>query len=103
MAETLTKDDVTVAFPGLQLSGRLVHDRAHGVLELITEEGPERLSANLMAYGLVAGPGCVWIKDWSEHEGLAHGLADQGLVELVGQMRVGPFASKAYEALVLID
>lgn len=103
MTDTLEKNDVTVTFPYLSLTGQLVHDRAAGVLELMTDEGPERLSVNLDVYGLSTATGEVWIKDWSEHEGLTGNLAEQGLVEVVSTAHVGPFASRAHLVRVLFD
>lgn len=103
MATTDSKDDVTVTFHGLTLAGQLIHDRAAGVLELETDEGPEQLSTDLSVYGLPTGLGDVWIKDWTEHEGLAQGLVEQGLGEIIGTAEVGPFASRAHLVKVLID
>lgn len=43
----------------------------------------EVLSTTLDAYGLTAPAGHAWIKDWSEHTGLAHQLARVGVGRIV--------------------
>lgn len=62
---------------------------------------PETLSVNLSGYGLRPSPGNVFIKDWSEHEGWTQKLVDAGLVEIVREVSVGPFSSRAYEVSLL--
>lgn len=104
MTTAAVRENVTIAFPiGLELTGALVHEEELSLLELVTDEGPERLSISLTAYGREPDDGCVFIKGWSEHEGLAESLEEQGLVEIVDRMIVGPFGSTAYEARVLLD
>lgn len=104
MTTPAIREDTTVTFPfGVELTGRLIHDTEHSVLELETDEGPEHLSISLTAYGLRPGDGCVFVKDWSEHAGLTESLEEQGLVEIVGRRVVGPFNSIAYEVRVLLD
>lgn len=61
------KRGVTVDFGAVELPGSLHHDEDQRALTLLTEEGPERVSVSLGAYGLVPGPGRVFVKDWSEH------------------------------------
>lgn len=94
------KRGVTVDFGAVELPGSLHHDEDQRALTLLTEEGPERVSVSLGAYGLVPGPGRVFVKDWSEHPGLAARLAEAGLAEIIGSVAVGPFSSTAYEVEV---
>lgn len=96
------QDGVTVDFGPLELTGSLLHDRDHDMLKLIDDEGGEHLATSLRAYGLVPAPGNVFIKDWSEHAGLADRLEAQGLVKKVRELSVGPFSSTAYEVEVTI-
>lgn len=49
-------------------------------LQGITDEGPETLTTNMAGYGF---PPALYIKNWSEHEGLADVLAEAGIVEIV--------------------
>ena len=93
--------NTSVAFPGITLDGSIEHDDDQRALVMFTAEGPETLSVNLQAYGLLAPSGHVWIKDWSEHEGLAASLAASGLVDEVSDTFVGPFFSRAVLVRVL--
>ena len=56
----------------------------------------EVLSTSLRAYGYIEFPGEVFIKDWSEHSGLAAALVDAGAGEITETLTVGPFDSRAY-------
>lgn len=102
MPTITTKDDVDVDFGVITLSGTLHHDDAQRALWLLTDEGPEHIPVNLQAYGLAAAPGHVYIKDWSEHAGLAARLAEAGIVRIVDRVVVGPFASAAFEVEMTI-
>lgn len=75
-----------------------------GTLGLIAqdedEEGypnEEHFSVNLAAYGLTPDDGCVFIKDYSEHEGLAKALEGLGLGTIARTFQFGPFSSNAHE------
>lgn len=100
--KTAVRDGVTLDFGHIELTGSLVHDPGRELLELITDEGPERLATNLRGYGLVPAPGNVFVKDWSEHAGLTDSLVAQGLAKKVRQVAVGPFDSTAYEVELTI-
>ena len=97
-----SRHNVAVDFGVIKLAGTLHHDDAQRTLVLLTDEGPERISVNLEAYGLVAGPGRVFVKDWSEHAGLAERLQEAGLVRTVRSVAVGPFACTAHEVEVTL-
>ncbi|NUQ96115.1 MAG: hypothetical protein HOY79_05970 [Streptomyces sp.] len=99
---TTVKHDVAVDFGAIELTGALVHDDENRVLELELVEGPEPISISLQGYGLTPEPGNVFIKDWSEHSGLAARLAQAGLVKPVHALTVGPFGSTAYEVQVTL-
>lgn len=54
----------------------------------------ETLSVNLTAYDLHPPEGHVYVKDHSEHEGLAQALVNAGLVEIIGdKFTFGTFGS----------
>ncbi|WP_405824175.1 hypothetical protein OG705_29050 [Streptomyces sp. NBC_00838] len=102
-SKTTAKHDVTVDFGCVELTGSLVHDDEHRVLELENAEGPaESISISLRNYGLTPEPGNVFIKDWSEHSGLTARLAQAGLVKPVHTLTVGPYQSTAYEVQVTL-
>lgn len=81
----------------LVLEGQLKHDPSQNLLVLITDEGAERLSISLEQYGISPAPGNVFIKDYSEHAGLAQRLVAAGLVTIVGCVTAGPNWSLFYE------
>lgn len=96
--------DASVEFSAATIHGDVVYLSDQNALILLDKDhgGRERLSINLEAYGLTPNPGHVFIKDWSEHRGLANSLADAGLVQLTEKYAVGQFASTAYEARVIL-
>lgn len=66
---------------------------------------PEVISTSLTMYGLTArsqadgaaGPAQCWIKDWSEHEGLAQSLVDAGVARIITTATdVGPRGLRAH-------
>lgn len=102
MSAITEKDDITIDFGTIALSGTLQHDSVNQTLMLLTDEGPELLSVNLLDYGLIPMPGKVFIKDWSEGEGLTTRLEAAGLAKRVRKVIVGPFRSTAYEVEVTL-
>lgn len=57
----------------------------------------ETLSTNLSYYGMTPEPGNVFIKDYSEHEGLTDALVKAGAVTMVRPITFGPFNSGGFE------
>lgn len=101
---TTTFRQVALHLPEMTLTGDITYDRRRRLLELHDpEEGSEVLSLDMSYYGYVTGPGEVWIKDWTEHEGLADALVMAGVVMTVESVRVGPFSSRAYRCVVLTE
>lgn len=82
----------------LTLTGTIAYDPATQILELIDEEAGdvEVLSIYLDAYGHVTPAGHVYVKDWSEHRGLASALERAGVARIVDTVAVGPFAEQAH-------
>lgn len=87
---------------GLEITGVLEHDELSQTLTITDAEGVEWLSTNLEGYGLLPRQHCVFIKDWSEHKGLATALVDAHVGEIVGTVQVGPFTSTAYEVRITV-
>lgn len=99
---TTIKEDVTVSFSSLTITGDIQHNPAlHALLLVDPSEPYEVITTNLSAYGLLPQDDTVFIKDWSEHDGLTASLVDAGVVEIVREVRVGPFKSRAYEVRVI--
>lgn len=101
----LVFSDRTLRLPHCTLRGEIRYFRSSSMLELIssTTGDSEVLSVDLVSHGYVATSGQVWIKDWSEHAGLAHALVEAGVITTIHHVTVGPFGSKAYLGLVLTD
>ena len=85
-------------------------EKAHygdGALALVFHysdgDGLDTLSTNLVGHGLVAPPDHVYVKSYSEHEGLAETMADAGIAEQVGEpVTFGPFDTSAVLMKVLV-
>lgn len=74
------------------------------LLEMIWPDGEaEVLNCDLTVYGYAPQIGEVFLKDWSEHEGLTASLVEAGIVTWTGSYCIGPFNSRAYRAAVLVD
>lgn len=56
----------------------------------------ETFSVNLSAYGMYPPEGHIFVKDYSEHEGLAQALVNAGLVSIVQPIVIGEFGSPGY-------
>lgn len=96
--------DASVDFSAITIHGDVIYLSDQNALVLMDKDhgGRERLSTNLEAYGLTPKPGHVFIKDWSEHRGLADSLRESGLVEITETYTVGPFATTAHEVRVVV-
>lgn len=96
--------DASVDFSAITIHGDVLYLADQNALVLMDKDhgSRERLSTNLEAYGMTPKPGHVFIKDWSEHAGVAASLVEAGLVELTEKYAVGQFASTAYEARVIL-
>lgn len=85
----------------VHLAGRVAHDATSALLYFVTDEDTEVISIDLYAQGLATPQDHLWIKDWSEHAGIASQLVDLGVVEHRATVSVGPFGSPAHMVKVL--
>jgi hypothetical protein len=72
-------------------------------IEILGEDGEPQATASvaLAPYGArVTGPGYVWLKGWSENEGLPEALVQAGIVRLTGRVHATGFV-EALEAEVI--
>lgn len=62
------------------LTGALDHDPPQNALTITCPDTgvPEVLTVDLTSYGYIAFPGEVFVKDWSEHSGLASVMSTAG-------------------------
>lgn len=96
-------EGITAQLGSFSLHGDLLHDPDQQALFLGEPNGElEVLSINLSSQGDFASETTVFVKDWSEHSGLAASLIEAGVAELVREVRVGPFRSRAYELRVVL-
>lgn len=101
MLTTIAKD-VSIVFSAVTLTGDVQYDPETHLLNLTDPEGPgDVMTTNLDRYGFVAHDDIAYVKDWSEHTGLAKSLEEAGIVEIRRALNVGPFRSRAYEVRVL--
>lgn len=97
-------DTTTLDFgESVELTGSVIYDQAHGLLYLVTDEDAEVLSITLDEYGLTTPENHVWIKDWSEHQGIASQLIRQNLVTYKQSFVVGPFDSQAHLVEIVLE
>lgn len=103
MPRKIIRPHTTVQLGTLRLSGTLVFEEPPGRLTLETDEGPEYLETNLSAYGYVPEPGNIFVKDWSEHSGLAQSLEDADVAEFVRRIEIPmtSWTNIAYEMRVI--
>lgn len=82
----------------ITLTGDVHYDPEHASAYMVTAEGYEDLSVSLSAYGCTPREGHIFVKDWSEHTGLAQAMETAGIAEIVDPIEnIGPFNLKAYE------
>ena len=94
-------EDVTISFSAITLRGDVEFIAPTRALVLTSPDGPgEVMTTNFGSYGLNPREDTVFIKDWSEHTGLAASLEAAGVVEIVRAIDVGPFKSRAYEVRI---
>lgn len=86
MTWTTLKEEAAIELPCLTLTSKVEYDAGQ----------QEVLSVNLIGYGYLAFPGEVFIKDWSEHQGLSAALEQAGIATVKAPITVGPFGSTAY-------
>lgn len=103
-SHVIVAEDANITFQDgdFTLEGKLVYEPATDSLIVHSAyEAPEVLTVNLLEYGLVTDLGEVFVKDWSEHSGLAQALIDAGYAQLVDNHFVGPFRSRAVRLRII--
>ena len=98
MTWTTLREHVELLLEHVTLTGAVEHDPSHNGLTITCPDtgNSEVLTIDLTSYGNVAFPGEVFVKDWSEHQGLAAALEQAGIGTISTAIIVGPFASTAY-------
>lgn len=95
-------ESAIVRYPQFTMTGPIEYESDLAALAHLDETTGEAeiLSTDLRAYGILPGPGQVFVTDWSEHSGFAASLQTAGAIEIVGEVQVGPFNSLAYRVRV---
>lgn len=98
MAWTTLQEHVELRLEHVTLTGTVEYDPSQNALTIMCPDTDESevLTVDLTQYGYVAFPGEVFVKDWSEHSGLAGAIQAAGIATVVEQITVGPFESTAY-------
>lgn len=77
------------------------YQRGGVAIQLYDEDGPLG-TASVYMDGNEPSPGCVWIKDWSENEGILESLTKAKVIEPTGRTIQAGYAV-AHEARLLVD
>lgn len=98
MAWTTLKDRVELPLEHVTLTGAVEHDPSQNALAITYPDTgqSEVLAVNRTAYGYVAFPGEAFVKDWSEHGGLAAAIQAAGIVTATKRITVDPFECTPY-------
>ncbi|WP_435112737.1 hypothetical protein [Nocardiopsis synnemataformans] len=102
---SVIKEGVTISFMGgvVKLTGDIEYLASKDALIFHPVGEPEEvLTVNLEAYNLSPGEGCVFLRDYSQHEGLFASLAEAGVIE-PQPVRVysrGPHGARFYETRI---
>ena len=98
MTWTTLREHVELLLEHVTLTGAVEHDPSQNGLTITCPDTgeSEALTVDLTSYGYVAFPGEVFVKDWSEHSGVADAIQAAGIATVVEQITIGPFESTAY-------
>lgn len=103
MTWTTIRRSTLLSLTSLDRAGEIRYDSRQHALVLIdpTTEEEEVLTMNLLSSGYVAEPGEVFVKDWTEHSGLAAALVAARVANHVESLRVGPHGATAHRLQIL--
>jgi hypothetical protein len=62
-----------------------------GGVALLLDQGGEPLATATVWLPTPPADGCVWIKDWSENEGMFDSLVSAGVIESTGRLKQTSF------------
>lgn len=94
------RDDITVTYPQLSITGPVSFDSDQCALAHIDLESGEAVLLSIHLPKPLYDDE-VWVMDWSEHRGWAKALERAGVVEIIDSTVVGPFDARAYLCRVL--
>lgn len=82
----------------IKVNGPLVRGQyADGSMALMIGQAPlgEKLSINLIDYGMTPPEGHIFVPDYSQHEGLPEAVAVAGIAAPIRVVKFGPFDATA--------
>lgn len=103
MTWTTIRSNALLSLTRLDRAGDIQYDGRQHALVLVdpTTVEEEVLTVDLLSSGYVAEPGEVFVKDWSEHSGLAAALVAARVANHVESLRVGPHGATAHRLQIL--
>lgn len=103
MTWTTVRESALLSLTDLDRAGEIrYHSRQHALVLIDpTTAEEEVLTMNLLSSGYVAEPGEVFVKDWSEHSGLAAALVAARVANHVESLRVGPHGATAHRLQII--
>lgn len=103
MPWTTIRNNELLSLTDLDRAGEIHYDSRQHALVLVdpTTGTEEVLTVNLLSSGYVADPGEVFVKDWSEHSGLAAALVAARVAKHVESVRVGPHGAIAHRLRII--
>lgn len=103
MTWTTIRSNALLSLTSLDRAGEIRYDNRQHALVLVDHATAEEevLTVNLLSSGYVADPGEVFVKDWSEHSGLAAALVAARVAKHVESLRVGPHRATAHRLRII--
>lgn len=103
MTWTTIRNNALLSLTSLDRAGEILYDSRQHALVLVDPATAEEevLTVNLLSSGYVADPGEVFVKDWSEHSGLAAALVAARVAKHVEGVRVGPHGAIAHRLRII--
>lgn len=103
MTWTTIRSNALLSLTSLDRVGEIRYDNRQHALVLVDPATAEEevLTVNLLSSGYVADPGEVFVKDWSEHSGLAAALVAARVAKHVESLRVGPHGATAHRLRII--
>lgn len=105
MAWITIREHAVLSLPDLDLVGDIKYDSRQHALVLIdpSTADEEVLTLSLLSSGFVAAMDEVFVKNWSEHSGLAAALVAAQIGHRVETITIGPNGLTAYRMLISDD
>ena len=103
MTWTTIRSNALLSLTSLDRAGEIRYDSRQHALVLVDPATAEEevLTVNLLGSGYVAEPGELFVKDWSEHSGLAAALVAARVATHVESFQVRPHGATAHRLRII--